>query len=162
MSELDQSTTSDAPESGPKELREALKRREEAIEALESQVQELTNAARAQQFDLAGVPDNKAGQAFRQAYDGVLEQDAIAAELADWGIAQPAAQEQPAPEPAPVVSDIERQAMAQVAGARTTAPTSTGQEAVLESLQQMEASGEFTLKDLESTLRNAGMLTEGY
>lgn len=159
----DQSTQSNAPDenSGPKELREALKRAQEQNQQLQEQMQQLTDAARAQAFTTAGIPEDKWGAMFRSAYDGPVDPEAIKQQALENGLPIGGAEPQQEQEPAkPVVSDTEAAAMRQVQQMRTTEPVATGNDELLGKLQQMQASGDFSVDDLQGLLASHNMLVE--
>lgn len=170
MSE-DQTTQSDAPEvSGPKELREALKRREAENEELKAQVAALTDAARAQAFAQAGVPEDKWGAAFRKTYDGPIDVAAIRSQVDEWGI--PMGDSAPQQEQAnrnplvqsgdPIdVSNPDLEMLGQIQQVRGTDPVPGQNDAITNTLEKMRQTGDFTQADLIKFLAENNMIADG-
>ena len=158
MSE-DSGTQDLAPDSGPKELREALKRAEARNAELEGQVQTLTDAARAQAFSQAGVPEDKWGAAFRSTYDGPIK-----AQVIEWGVLPN--QEPAQPEPGTVVqsgdpivpTNPDLGALASIQEVRGTDAAPDAGSQLLSQLQKMQASGEYTQADVTKVLADHGLL----
>jgi len=139
----DAATTSpSAPDnSGPKELREALERAQSQLAEANSTIENLTNAARADKFDRAGVPEQGWGSAFRSTYDGELTEAAIKSKVEDWGIPTGTPQ-QPQAEPQglvqPDTSNPELEALAQAQALRGEPPAQIATDPALAALQALD------------------------
>lgn len=130
-----------APDSGPKELREALDRAKSQLAEANSTIENLTQAARADKFDRAGVPASGWGEAFRSTYDGDLTESAILAKVEEWGIPAPT-QTPPPAEPQglvqPNASNPELEALAQAQALRAEPSAPMPADPAMAALQELD------------------------
>jgi peptidoglycan hydrolase-like protein with peptidoglycan-binding domain len=162
----DTTTTDDsAPEnSGPKELREAFERMKAQVAERDELIESLTKAARANEFDKAGIPTDKWGAKFRDTYQGDLTLEAIKAEQESWGIPLDAGQPAEAPSTMEGIVDAgiaaELTTIAQAQELRSVPNQASTSDPMEAALQALEAAGDYSNKDIEAVLAQFGRLAD--
>lgn len=154
-------TDSATPEDpGLANVREALKRRDKELADTKAQLDAVMGAARAREFDDAGVPANGWGEAFRKSFEGELTQDAIRAQVEAWGIPAPQTEAPATPPADPSAAQAELETLAQANALRGQAPAVETSDPMLADLQQLQANGGATSQEqINEILRKHGALT---
>lgn len=157
-------TQASAPEehSGPKELREYADRIKSENDALKDQLTQLTDAARAQSFTLAGIPDEGVGKLLRKTYEGPVDVAEMQKFAAEYGF-EPNASQTPAPDAAqPVVpAEPDHSALANIQSTRQMDPVRGADSALLDGMAKLEQqvkNGEASMADFQGFLKANNLL----
>lgn len=158
MSDTATTDTDAAPENpGPEWFRETISRKDKQLKEAQEQLAALTQAAKDQAFDLAGVPADKWGAAFRASYDGDLTPDAVKAKVNEWGIPLDQANTQ-TQAPAPAVNGDELAAITQTQALRATPGPTESADAFQAALEQLMEAGDYTNDDIAALAAQHGRL----
>lgn len=155
MSDTPNDGTAPDEQSGPAQLREALERAKAKVAEHEQTIASLTQAARENEFDKAGVPADGWGKAFRATYEGGLDTEAIRAEVSAWGIPTGQASNETSQ---PVVPASEAEAIQQVQQMRNEPNVPPNSNFAQEQFERMLASGDFTTADIDRVAADHGLL----
>lgn len=158
MSDDTQNTDATAPDNpGPEWFRETISRKDKQLEETQAQLAALTQAAKDQAFELAGVPTDKWGAAFRNTYDGDFTPAAVKERVNEWGI--PLGQTEQSQVPQSAVTSDELVAITQTQALRSTPSIPESADAYQAALDQLMASGDYDIDDIAAIAQQHGRLS---